>query len=485
MKKAFPINPSTNMMEVLGHSGYTFDAAIADIIDNSISAKAKNVTIFFDFEKDIPYLYILDDGEGMDGNKLHQSIVPAYRDIDDIREDNDLGRYSLGLKSASKSFCNQLIVCSKTKNTNAHTVELDFEHIKKSKQWEAFDIDNFELSNLIKKSGTLVLWKDLQLKSDIFLDDDTFVYEKLENLEKSLSHIFGKFLISGKLKIFIQNSKSKKKTEIVGWNPFYLIDNKSTKIVFDKSFKIDNNYVSIKAHILPVYSNLTKQDQEYMNGKGLIEQQGFYIYRNDRLIQEGGWLNLKDIKTDQKCNYARIEVEIGTKLDKIFDVNFSKNKITVPDEALSAFIEVAKLARKESKLNFDYIKKPQNKKRVKKNNDIRVWNTYKNSEGLKVILNEEHPLISELLTKLGKKDSKKLINLITKTLPIGIIQSQGAVEEKFDSDDIMFIIEDTYNSLKKRGFSKEEIIKKMINEIEPCKYYIDQIFVFLEKIKED
>ena len=57
MKKAFPINPSTNMMEVLGHSGYTFDAAIADIIDNSISAKAKNVTIFFDFEKDIPYLY--------------------------------------------------------------------------------------------------------------------------------------------------------------------------------------------------------------------------------------------------------------------------------------------------------------------------------------------------------------------------------------------------------------------------------------------
>jgi hypothetical protein len=154
MKKTFSINPSTNMMDVLGHSGYTFDTAIADIIDNSITAHAQNITIYFELQKDNTIVYILDDGDGMNLEKLHQCMIPAYQDINEIRADDDLGRYSLGLKSASKSFCNQLYVCSKVKNQKPATVELDFEHIKKFNRWEAFELDNFDYLSGIKAYDT-------------------------------------------------------------------------------------------------------------------------------------------------------------------------------------------------------------------------------------------------------------------------------------------------------------------------------------------
>ena len=97
--KSFTINPSTNMMDVLGFSGYTFNSAIADIIDNSISAHAKNITVYFKIEDDIVSVFILDDGDGMNLDKLHQCMVPAYKDLNDIRSDDDLGRYSLGLST--------------------------------------------------------------------------------------------------------------------------------------------------------------------------------------------------------------------------------------------------------------------------------------------------------------------------------------------------------------------------------------------------
>lgn len=293
MKKAFQIEPSTNMMDVLGHSGYTFETAIADIIDNSIAAHAKNINIYFNVKCEKPYLYILDDGDGMDFQKLHQCIVPAFKDINDIRNEDDLGRYSLGLKSASKSFCNQLYVCSKEKNKKVNTVELDFSHIKNTKKWEAFEIENFEFGKLIGENGTLVLWDDVTFKSISSRLDDMLIYDMFEKLEVSLAHIFGKYILDKKINIYIQSSTSSKKTQIEGWNPFDLLENKSTKTISKKKLTINGKDIIITTYILPTYGNLSEIDKKYMKGRGLIEQEGFYIYRNKRLIQEGGLVRIR------------------------------------------------------------------------------------------------------------------------------------------------------------------------------------------------
>ena len=127
----FSINPGTGVMDVLGHAGYTFNFAIADLVDNCISAKAKNVTIYFDLNENDPFIYIQDDGQGMSLEKLQEAAVIGFKDIDEYREDDDLGRYSTGLKSATKSFCNNIIVSSKKENVTANSIQIDYDYISK------------------------------------------------------------------------------------------------------------------------------------------------------------------------------------------------------------------------------------------------------------------------------------------------------------------------------------------------------------------
>lgn len=480
--KKFSINPSTNMMDVLGHSGYTFDTAIADIIDNSITAHAKNITIYFELKKDNTIIYILDDGDGMNLEKLHQCMIPAYQDINEIRNCDDLGRYSLGLKSASKSFCNQLFVCSKVRNKKASTVELDFEYIKEHDIWEAFELDSFEYEKALGDHGTLVLWNNVTFKNTTSRLDDLVVYEIFEKLEKSLSHTFGKYILEDGLNIYIQSYKSTKKIKVKGWDPFYLPNNKSTSIISTKQLKFNDKYIEITSYILPIFSNLSKEDQDYMMGRGLIEQQGFYIYRNKRLIQEGGWLSLPNISADQKCVYARIEVKIGTFLDNEFDVNFSKCKINIPTELINPFTEIANYARKNSRKNYDYVKNPSIKSTIKKPTDIKVWKTYKTDEGIKLSINLEHPVIKKVFEKLKDSEIKKITNLITKTIPINMIQTQGGIEEKYNEVDIKELIKETYIDLKATNLDLSTIKKQMF-KTEPFNMHLDELIEFFEEIE--
>ena len=482
MKKTFQIQPSTNMMDVLAYSGYTFDSAIADIIDNSISAHAKNIDIFFEIINERIRLYILDDGDGMDIEKLHQCVIPAYQDINHVRKKDDLGRYSLGLKSASRSFCKQLYICSKEKNKCANTVELDFEYIKNNNIWEAFELDDFEFSSRIIDKGTLVLWDNVTFKSSRL--DNLSIYDKFDKLEVSLSHVFGKYILSNKINIYIQSSTSKNKIKIKGWNPFELPENKSTKIISRKTLTLNNKEIIVNSYILPIYSKLSQTDQLYMKGNGLIEQQGFYVYRNDRLIQEGGWLDLENITADHKCEYARIEVLIGNNLDREFDINFSKCKVSIPQELTRDFLEIAKYARKNSKTNYDYMKDPTSKKKIKKESNIPVWNTYRTSDGLKLSINTEHPIVQDVLSKLSIRDSSKLLRLITNTIPVSFIQTQGALEEKYDPIDITFLISETFDSLYKKEHDVK-LIKKQMFKIEPFNMYPDLLIDFFLKKEEE
>ena len=126
------------MMDVLGHSGYTFNYAMADILDNCISAHAKNIKIYFDLTLKNPYLYILDDGDGMTFDELKNAAVIGYKDIGEKREEDDLGRYSTGLKSATRSFCDDVVISSKPYDNRCNSIEIDYSHITESKKWEAF-----------------------------------------------------------------------------------------------------------------------------------------------------------------------------------------------------------------------------------------------------------------------------------------------------------------------------------------------------------
>lgn len=104
----FSISPGTNIMDVLGHSGYSFNFAIADLIDNCLAARASKIKLFFDIKDSCPYLYILDNGIGMSLSKIKEAAVIGFEEISKQRSNDDLGRFSTGLKSAAKSFCENM-----------------------------------------------------------------------------------------------------------------------------------------------------------------------------------------------------------------------------------------------------------------------------------------------------------------------------------------------------------------------------------------
>lgn len=103
------------LMESTRAIGYSLEAAIADIIDNSIAAKAGKVKLFF-FPIDDAYLCILDDGIGMNNTQIDAAMQYGSQSPSDIRDASDLGRYGLGLKTASLSQCRVLTVVSKQGN---------------------------------------------------------------------------------------------------------------------------------------------------------------------------------------------------------------------------------------------------------------------------------------------------------------------------------------------------------------------------------
>ncbi len=460
----FSISPGTGMMDVLGHSGYTFNYAVADILDNCITAHAKNIKLFFDLASKEPYLYILDDGDGMSLADLKHAAVIGYRSISEQRGADDLGRYSTGLKSATKSFCDDVVISSKVAGEQCNSIEIDYTHIRESKKWEAFVRKGFELEKEIGDHGTLVCCKKLHFASELLSNKQ--IDTKMDSLEKSISHIFGKFLLLGELQISMQ-TKGSIQYPINGWNPFSLVENKSTKVVYNDSAQYKGYDISFKAYVLPAYNNLSRTDQEYMLGNGLIDQEGFYIYRNKRLIKEGGWLGLEKLGLDDKCKYARIEVNIPSALDEHFKINFSKNSLDIPAELKGVFREVAEKARKESKTNFNYQKHPEIKRTTKKEEE-RIWKTSKSGGGIVLSVNMQHPLIRELSTKLSESELKKLCNVLTKSLPISMIQGQDTTTIAYTERELEDLMEDMYRKLTSSNLETKEVKKRMAS-MEPFK----------------
>lgn len=219
-----------------------------------------------------------------------------------------------------------------------------------------------------------------------------------------------------------------------------------------------------------------------MEGNGLIDQEGFYVYRNKRLIKEGGWLSLKKMGLDDKCKYARIDIEIPSALDKDFQINFSKNSLSIPDELLDTFTDVANKARRESRSNFNYVKHPELKRTTKKEEE-RIWKATKSGGALVLSINMEHPLIQEISSKLPFSNLKKLCNLLSKTLPLSMIQEQSTTIVSYTDNELEDLMNGMYQKLLNDGMDKKATRKKMAG-MEPFKDHLNLLIEFFDKMEE-
>jgi uncharacterized tellurite resistance protein B-like protein len=166
LKTTHEVIPSARrLIKSLRDLGYDFAAAVADLIDNSIAAQATLVAIDVEFDGDDSWLRIADNGIGMTASELKEAMrYGSEREY----EGDDLGKFGLGLKTASMSQCQRLSIASRVNPERAEIAAFcwDLDHIEKTNRWEILALEKNHIGPAIRKplrdtKGTVVLWQRL------------------------------------------------------------------------------------------------------------------------------------------------------------------------------------------------------------------------------------------------------------------------------------------------------------------------------------
>lgn len=476
-KTVSAVPEASSMIETFRAIGYNIETAIADIIDNSISANAKNVWVNFEWLGSKTWLSIKDDGFGMNDSELIQAMRPGSKNPLQDRESKDLGRFGLGLKTASFSQARKLTVISKKSDYNSVYWTWDLDFVNQTGKWELIKYlpdEKFEkdLSHLL--SGTIVIWNDIDRVVKNFKQDDNKALDKflliMEQVKKHLSMVFHKFMESGKIKIYFQDQK------IEPWNPF-LLDEPSTQIFPEE--KIQNGLVKIEGYVLPHKSKISEEKYKQAEGaKGWNEQQGFYIYRNERLLLAGDWLGL--FRKEEHYKLTRIQIELPNTLDAEWQIDIKKSVARPPlifREQIKAYAMKARAQAVEV-----YRHKGKNVKPIVGQKFVPLWIDHKRGDKWFYKINREHPVIEKVKEEARNELNKAiemLIKFIEETIPTKSIfikesevpELQGKPFEGIDQEIIRNTMQAMYSNLIGQGKTDEQA-KAIIANIEPFNNFV-------------
>ena len=380
----------------------------------------------------------------------------------------------MGLKTASFSQCKRLTCITKKEKHATIKRCWDIDFINTENEWQLLDYvsnNSFlgEIEN--KKSGTLVLWEKLdRVVGNASVNNESVknaFYQEMINVKHHLSLVFHKFIESKRVKIFFQN------TEIETYNPFLLNLNPKPEMGQQESF----GNVEITYYILPHMSELGKKDYENSGGSlGWFQEQGFYIYRGDRLLVAGDWLGLEKKRDYSKL--ARIAVNFTNANDFNWHLDIKKSTAIPPIEIRRELSRIAKIAIMKSAKIYNW----RGQKTVSENsitNHESLWTDEKTREGIKKYkINRKHPIIKSLLDENSKLAGKAL-KLLEENVPIELILSNQNEDPSFHelekatdkpSDDLINLAVELYKIYVSQGIP-HELARQQIMSSTPFNLY--------------
>lgn len=340
-KSTLEVIPSARrLIRSLRDVGYDFKHAVADLIDNSIASGASSVAIDMHFDGKESFLRIADNGIGMNGATITEAMrFGTERDY----EADELGKFGLGLKTASLSQCSRLTVASRIDRVakRIETRQWDLAHVERSNRWEIIDLPADERSDVLiqplqNSRGTVVLWElmDRVLGYKIPWGDRarTGFLRLADELDQHLGMVFHRFL-SGDARRRKKLTITLNGTSVEPWDPFAR-DEKATIQLPSRQLEIHGDdgpgLVAYTPCILPVQERFSslKAFNHYAGPGKWNYQQGFYIYRADRMIQSGGWSYMRT--SDEHTKLARVALDFWPDLDTAFDLNVAKARVNLP-----------------------------------------------------------------------------------------------------------------------------------------------------------
>lgn len=456
------VNPDVgNFVKSLRDIGYTFEIAVADVVDNSITAKSSIIKIYTVAEPKLVFS-MLDNGVGMSNDELVEAMRLASRDPDEEREKNDLGRFGLGLKTASFSQCKKLTVISK-KCGVLSIAQWDLDYLESENKWllKRPDINRINKNPLIEElnklnNGTLVIWEEIDR-----YQQDSFS-ETIDKLRKHLSLVFHRYLegsVRGrKLKIIINNN------ELVAFNPFN-IENPATQELAIEKIKQFNCITEVQPFILPHHSKVSQQEYErYATEDGYTKSQGFYLYRENRLLIYGTWWGLHRTKDAHKL--VRIRIDISNKQDSFWGIDIKKSTANPCQEIKGDLKRIINQITEKGSRPFT-----GRGKKIKDKTTTRFWNLVPCQDGVRFGINDAHPILEKLILGLDTRQNELLrmyLNGIQSYLPLEAIQAQlqenpHKVKQEISLSDEELVM--LINKLKKSGMDDSYIEELLKTEI--------------------
>ena len=464
------------LMESTRAIGYSIEAAIADIIDNSIAAFAKQIDIDF-FPIGEAYISVLDDGYGMSKEELIAAMQYGSRNPLEKRDEYDLGRYGLGMKTASLSQCRILTVLSK-KDGVVSGAQWNLNHVQEAKDWSLLLIDMQEakkypsfdkLESLY--NGTLIIWQDLD-KFAVGENNITDAFSrKMEIIREHLSLVFHRYLSGeqGLRKIEIRMNNE----IIIPQDPFLI--RKSTQLMDEETIIVRNEKVKVTPYILPHVSKLTQQELKALGGKeGLRKNQGFYVYRNKRLLVWGNWFRL--MRQGDLSKLARVQVDIPNSLDDLWTLDIKKSKAVPPEDVRKNLAIIIEKIAEGSKRTWTFRGKKETNDTI-----VHVWNRMKNREGgIYYEVNRTHPMINTIIEKYPdlRIPIENILKQISMSIPLNSLYIDLTNDEKIinDSDEETTNVIELFKSIVNNSSSEyRQVLMESLKATEPFCNYLEEI----------
>lgn len=384
--------------------GYSLEAAIADLIDNSISAGARSVQV--DIEPVAgTHVAILDDGSGMsptlaiEALRLAGSVGP--------RKETDLGRFGLGLKTASLSQARRLTVITKRDGVTT-ALRWDIDHIKSTGRWSLLRLTSGETAGLHwvdrldeKESGTLVVWENLDLLLGDSSDPGGFMRARVAPLIENLSLVFHRYLHGRQGGIAIEVNGN----AVVPRDPF-LSTNPGTQQMPTQRIAVGGAEVAVTAYTLPHVSKLSPQERKRPDmGDQMRESQGFYVYRNQRLISHGHWYGLA--RMDELSKQTRVQVDVPNTIDHLWQLDIKKSRAEPPASFKNELRRLMGRVIEQGKRVYTH-----RGRKADSTSAVHLWSKVRERDGFRYEVNLEHPVVSGLLAGMPTSLASKVLRLL-------------------------------------------------------------------------
>jgi len=473
------------LIESMRDIGYSLETALADVIDNSITAGAKTIRMVADTNIAEPYFAVIDDGSGMDADELLNAMRFGSRSPLDKRDAEDLGRFGLGMKTASLSQCRRLTVLSR-KNGEAVCACWDLDHVEKSDDWLVevlSDTTEIPCADLLGQTGTLILWEKLDRLIDKHGIDDgnRNLVRRIDDAIDHLELVFHRFL-SGergikRVTMFLNGRR------LEPFDPFHTA-HPATISGPVEVIRLNGQEITVQTFTLPHHKKVSLPEWEKYAGRaGYLKNQGFYVYRGKRLIIHGTWFGLA--RQMELTKLARVRIDMPNGMDADWKIDVKKASAHPPHQVRDRLRRIIETIGATSRRVYT-----ARGRKLISDSRLPVWLRIQDKNEISYRVNPDHPVLIEFMSHLSddiKQDFLKIIEMTGAAIPIDALfadisgHPERVAGRPMSAEAQEHAVAATFRHLSQSGLANEDIIE-MLRVTEPFRSSWEQTQQTIQKI---